>query len=77
MSSNIDKNIFNCVDDNKSYTFTASLYTGMMDDEGELKAGLDANDIVEFMYESKLNGLLLTGHIVYTDRYSRIDKFMC
>lgn len=77
MSSNIDANEFKCVDNNRTYTFYASLYTGKLGEDDGLNAGLDANDIIEFMYESKLNGLLLTGHIIYTDKYARVDKFMC
>lgn len=74
--NSLANNVFTCVDDNKSYTFMVTLYTGQFLAEDGINAGLDNNDIEELEYESKINGLFVTGHITYVDKYSIVDKFI-
>ncbi len=37
---------------------------------------LDALGIDEFSYTSELNKLVLTGKVMYTDKYGQVDKFL-
>jgi len=37
---------------------------------------LDIQGIEEFTYASELNSLLLTGSIVYEDKYGLVDRFI-
>lgn len=60
---------------NKKYTFFVNLYTGN-GKEDDLRVSLDAADIEEFVYENKLNDLVMQGHVIYTDKYAQIDKFI-
>ena len=71
--TNYSNNIFKY--NNKNFSFFASLYTGNNEDS-DVRASLDCADIQEFVYESKLNSLVLTGHIIYTDKYAYVDKFI-
>lgn len=71
--TNYSNNIFKY--SNKKYTFFANCYTGT-GSEDDLRISMDAADIEEFVYENKLNSLVLTGHIIYTDKYARVDKFL-
>lgn len=59
---------------NKKYSIFISLFTGS--DDEDLRISLDAADIEEFVYENKLNDLVLRGHIIYTDKYAQVDKFI-
>lgn len=70
--NNYSNNVFKY--NNKQYSLFISLYTGNGDDDS-LTVSLDCADIEEFVYENKLNSLVLTGHIIYTDKYARVDKF--
>lgn len=71
--TNYSNNIFKY--NNKNFSFFAMLYTGNNEDT-DVRASLDCADVDEFTYESKLNSLVLTGHIIYTDKYAYIDKFI-
>ena len=70
--NNYSNNVFKY--NNKQYSLFISLYTGNGDDDS-LTVSLDCADIEEFVYENNLNSLVLTGHIIYTDKYARVDKF--
>lgn len=71
--TNYSSNIFKY--NSKNFSFFATLYTGNNTDEDQ-RASLDCADIDEFVYENKLNSLVLTGHIIYTDKYAQVDKFI-
>lgn len=71
--TNYSNNIFKY--NNKTFSFFAMLYTGNNEDT-DVRASLDCADIEEFVYENKLNSLVLTGHIIYTDKYAYVDKFI-
>lgn len=70
--NNYSNNIFKY--NNKKFTFFANLFTGEEDED--LKVALDMVDVEEFVYENKLNELCLKGHIIYTDKYAQVDKFL-
>ena len=70
--NNYSNNIFKY--SNKKYTFFANLFTG--EDDDDLKVSLDMADVEEFIYENALNELCLRGHLIYTDKYAQVDKFL-
>ena len=70
---NYSNNVFKY--SNKKYSFFVNLYTGNGKDD-DLRVSLDAADIEEFVYENKLNDLVMKGHVIYTDKYAQVDKFI-
>lgn len=70
---NYSNNVFKY--NNKKYSFFVNLYTGNGKDD-DLRVSLDAADIEEFVYENKLNDLVMKGHVIYTDKYAQVDKFI-
>lgn len=70
---NYSNNVFKY--NNKKYSFFVNLYTGNGKDD-DLRVSLDAADIEEFVYENKLNDLVIKGHVIYTDKYAQVDKFI-
>ena len=67
MMENYSNNVFKY--SNKKYSFFVNLYTGNGKDD-DLRVSLDAADIEEFVYENKLNDLVMKGHVIYTDKYA-------
>lgn len=59
---------------NKTYTINVNLFTNTDEPSQKIDISLDPADIEEVMYEGCLNELLITGHVVYTDRYGAVDK---
>ena len=71
---NYDSNTFKY--SNHTYTVAVNLYTKTTDPNDSIAVSLDAVDIDELVYESKLNDLLVQGHIIYTDKYAMVDKLL-
>ena len=69
-----DSNTFNY--SNYTYTVAVNLYNIAGKPTDGVHASLDAADIEEVVYESKLNDLLVKGHVIYTDKYAMVDKFL-
>lgn len=69
-----DRNTFKY--SNKNYTVNVVLYTSTGNESTDLRVSFDANDIEVVEYSTKLNDLLVTGHVVYTDQYAMVDKFL-
>lgn len=61
---------------NNTYTVAVDLYTKTSSKADQVNISLDPVDIEEIVYESRLNDLMLTGHIVYIDRYAAVDKML-
>ena len=59
-----------------SYTIAINLYTLNANPNDNLRVSFDAADVEQVVYESKLNDLLIKGHIIYTDKYAMVDKLM-
>ena len=57
---------------NRSYTCAVTLYNSSND----IRVVCDSLAIEEISYESKLNDLVLSGYIIYTDKYGNVDKLM-
>lgn len=60
---------------NTRYSIFISLYTGYSG-RYENNMSLDINDLDEFVYDNDLNQLIISGHIIYTDKYGIIDKIL-
>lgn len=71
-----NSNTFKCKSSNKVYTLLVTLFTKSGDPKDDLQVSLDAADIEEVTYESKLNDLLLRGKVIYVDKYAMVDKFI-
>lgn len=54
----------------KTYTLVATLTSSSSNAANDVNISLDPVDIEEIVYESKLNDLLVTGHVIYTDKYA-------
>lgn len=60
--------------DDKGYTLLVSLFTNTGDEKHDLNVSLDIADTIEVVYESRLNDLLVSGHIIYVDKYAVVDR---
>lgn len=74
MNTNYANNIFEY--SNRSYTCIASLYTKNNNQDIDQRMTCDMAGIDEIVYENELNGLLVSGYIIYTDRYASVDKLI-
>ena len=61
---------------NYTYTVDVTLYTVAGSPKDGISISLDAADIEEVVYESKLNDLMVKGHVIYTDKYAMVDKLL-
>lgn len=74
MNGNYTPNVFKY--SNQQYTLLITLFTMTGDKKNDLQISLDAVDIEQFIYENKMNDLLIKGKVIYTDKYAAIDKML-
>ena len=72
MNGNYVPNVFKY--SNQQYTLLITMFTLTGDPKNDLQISLDASDIEQFIYENRLNDLLIKGKVIYTDKYAAVDK---
>ena len=60
----------------RAYTVNVTLMPDLDMYPDDPCVSLDANDIEELSYTSELNSLVMTGSVIYVDKYGLVDRFI-
>lgn len=74
--NNKTSNTFRVLENNKQFSIFVTIYVSEGNTDEDLNISLNLADLEEVVYENKFNDLLTRGHVVFTDKYGDMDKFM-